>query len=74
MRYFAKWYYRARPGTIIYGWACFRLAVRTWRFLLFYSDRYGPRDVELARVRFFQALDPFSVSDDFIRSNHLILQ
>lgn len=74
MRYFSKWYYRARPGTIIYGWACLRLAIKTWRFLVFHSDKYGSRDVELARTSFFEALGPFSISDDFIRRNHLILQ
>lgn len=74
MKYFASWYYTAREGTILYGWACFKLAFRTWRFLIFYSDRYGPRDIEMCRIRFFEALDPSSISDDFIRNNHLRLQ
>lgn len=74
MRYFAIWYYAAKEGTILYGWACFRLAVRYWRFLIFHSDRYGPRDVESARIALFEALDPSSISDDFIRNNHLRLQ
>jgi hypothetical protein len=74
MRHFASWYYTARAGTILYGWACLRLAVRYWRFLVFGSDKYGPREVEGARIQFFESLDPKSISDDFIRNNHLRLQ
>lgn len=74
MRYFARWYYTAREDTILYGWACFRLAIRYWNFLLFHSDKYGVQDVEGARIQFFEALDPSSISDDFIRNNHLRLQ
>jgi hypothetical protein len=74
MRHFSGWYYTARRGTILYGWACFRLAARYWRFLVFRSDRYGPRDAEGARILFFESLDPSSISDDFLRNNHLRLQ
>jgi hypothetical protein len=72
--FFNRWYYTARPGTILYGWACFRLAVKTWRFLLFYSHKYSTKDIEDVRAMFFEALDPLSISEDFIRTNHLILQ
>jgi hypothetical protein len=74
MKYFDRWYYRAREGTILYGWACFCLSYKMWRFLIFYSDKYGPRDVEWARVSFFESLGPSSISDDFIRDTHLRLQ
>ncbi len=74
MKHFSDWYYSARVGTIAYGWACFRLAVRYWRFLIFHVDKYGPRDTEGARIQFFESLDPSSISDDFIRNNHLRLQ
>lgn len=74
MRYFDGWYYRAREGTILYGWACFRLAYKMWRFLIFHSDKYGPQDVEWARISFFESLDPSSISDDFIRDTLLRLQ
>jgi hypothetical protein len=74
MRHFAAWYYTAREGTILYGWACFRVALKNWQFLIFHSDKYGPRDAELCRIGFFESLDPSSISDDYIRNNHLRLQ
>jgi len=74
VRYFAGWYYTAREGTVLYGWACFRLAIRYWCFLVFYVDKYGADDTEGARIQFFEALDPTSITDDFIRNNHLRLQ
>lgn len=74
VRYFAGLYYTAREGTILYGWACFRLAIKTWRFLIFYSYGYEEEDVELFRIGFFESLHPSSISDDFIRNNHLRLQ
>lgn len=72
--FFNRWYYTAHPGTVIYGWACFRLAIKTWRFLIFHSYKYGEKDVELCRIGFFESLHPSSILDDFIRNNHLILQ
>lgn len=72
--YFASWYYTARNGSILYGWACFRLAVKYWRFLIFDVDKYEKRYAEDARVLFFQSLSPSSIFDDFIRNNRLRLQ
>ena len=74
VKHFARWYYTAKPGTVLYGWACFRLALKMWRFLIFHSDEYGADDLELCRIGFFEALDPSSISDDFIRTHHILLQ
>lgn len=72
MRYFDRWYYRAKPSTITYGWACFRLAVRYWVFLLFKVDSLGMGSLsKYSHSRFFQSLHPYSVSDDFIKNYHM---
>ncbi len=74
MEHFSAWYYTAHNGTILYGWACFRLAFNTWKFLIFHSGKYSEKDIEITRIRFFEGLDLYSVTDDIIRNYHLHLQ